>query len=179
MLGSFATRPSPSHRGLEILREFLCEEIPAEPPGIAPLGVPPGETTQVALAIAVSGSPCSACHQVLDGPGIVFEHFDAIGRVRTMDNGNVVETSNIKVLLPGNDTELVNGPVNLADVIMKNTGAQDCFAQQWLTFALGRGVVDADQPSLRAIQADFHASGLQLQELIVSVLTSDTFLAPR
>jgi len=184
MLGSFATRTSPSHRGADILRRFLCESIPAAPPGVPGLSpTPPPVTTQrQALAASFTTPVCNACHSLMDPPGLAFEAFDPIGLWRTIDNGAPVDTSNLTIVFPRTNTngptQVVNGPVELAFAISNDAGAQDCYAQKWLEFALGRDLADADRPSLERIESAYHASGLSLQALIVAVLTSDAFLAP-
>jgi hypothetical protein len=185
-LGSFAARNSPSHRGTYIGQRFLCEAIPSAPPGVQPLDpVPPGETVRQALQASItSSSPCAACHAFVDPPGLAFEGFDAIGRARTTDNGLPVDTSNLVVMLwsPNAATNSpgvrVNGPVELAKMLATAAATENCFAQKWLSFALGREVGPGDMASLATIQATFAASGFDLQELIASVLSSDTFLAP-
>jgi hypothetical protein len=184
VLGSFATRTSPSHRGAEILRRFLCEAVPAAPPGIQglPPPPPPGTTQRQALAASFTSPVCNACHNLIDPPGLAFEAYDAIGRWRTIDNGAPVDTSNLAIIFPRANTngvtQVVNGPFELAFAVSNDPSAQDCYAQKWLEFALGRELTDADQPSLAQIEATYHTSGLNLQTLIVGVLTSDAFLAP-
>ena len=115
----------------------------------------------------------------MDPPGLAFEGFDAIGRARTSDNGGPVDTSNLTVILPDNRSgTVVNGPVELAKLLATDPAAEICFAQKWLAFALGRDLNDSDIASLAKSEADFAASGFNIQALIVSVLSSDAFLAP-
>jgi hypothetical protein len=184
-LGSIQSRPWPSQRGYEIWQELFCRDTPSGPAGIpgpdmaAP---PPGTTMRQTIAAAVASDPaCKLCHDFMDPPGLAFEGFDAIGRARSLDNGAPVDTSNLRIILDwgvGNDVLTVNGPVELAHAIASNVEAQDCLARKWLSFALGRDLADADQPSLKQIEAAYHAAGHDLQTLVVAVLTSDTFLAP-
>ena len=184
MLGSLATRNSPSHRGALILKKFFCEQVPLAPPGVPALGTapPPGETVRQALANELAASDCAACHAAIDPPGLAFEGFDPIGRVRTTDNGVPVDTSNLPIILPRPDTNrdvtVVDGPIALAKVLSTDAGVEACMARQWLSFALGRDVTDADEPSARQVEAAFSAAGYNLRELIVAVLTSDAFLSP-
>jgi hypothetical protein len=180
-LGSLATRNSPSHRGGLLFKKLYCEVVPFAPPGVPPLGQPPGETLRQTLQIDTGEVFCAACHAVLDPPGLAFEGFDAIGRPRTTDNGGLVDTTNLKIDSPRTDSvppAIVNGPVELARLLATDPAAEACMAKQWLTFALGRGLTTTDDPSVDAIAASFAASGFSLRELIVDVLTSDAFLKP-
>jgi Protein of unknown function (DUF1592)/Protein of unknown function (DUF1588)/Protein of unknown function (DUF1585) len=179
-LGSLATRNSPSHRGSYILTKFYCEQVPFPPASLPPFIVPPGMTVRAALVADVQQATCTACHLVIDPPGLAFEGFDAIGRARTTDNGAPVDTTG-RLLLPssnGSPAEF-HGPVDLANIVATDPTAESCLAKQWLSFALGRAVGDADQPSVTKLDAAFAASGFNLKALIVAVLTSDAFLTPR
>ncbi|HVZ71092.1 MAG TPA: DUF1592 domain-containing protein [Polyangia bacterium] len=185
VLGSFATRNSPSHRGAQIDRALFCLEVPLPPPGLPPVNLtPPAETLRQALAVDTDEASCSACHKVFDPPGFAFEGFDAIGRARAEDDGVPVDTSALQIEVPtmaGNAGDLavqaVDGPVALATLLAGAPAAQDCFARQWLRFALGRELTANDEPSVAKIDAAFAPSG-NLRELVVAVLTSDVFLSP-
>jgi hypothetical protein len=187
VLGSFSARNSPPLRGMQLEERFLCQQIPATPPNVPPLPPPPSGVSMRQALQADEGATavCNACHVYTDPPGLVFEGFDAIGRARTLDNGAPIDTSNLRIMLPspqGPTTAVVDGPVELAKILATSMTAQNCFAQQWLAFALGRDVFDVGddptlRPSLAAIDASFQDAGLNLRSLIVAVLVSDAFLA--
>jgi hypothetical protein len=184
-LGSFAARNSPSHRGTYIEQRFLCQMVPSSPPGVPGLPAPPpDETIRQELQSEFQSAVCAACHAIVDPPGLAFEGFDAIGRARTTDNGAPVDTSNLAVRLPdptlsSNGTVVVvNGPVELTKALTSAPAVEGCFAQKWLSFALGRDLEASDMPSLASVQAAFTAHAFDLQALIVAVLSSDAFLAP-
>ena len=107
--------------------------------------------------------------------------WDVIGRVRTLDNGGAVDTSNLKVRLPEPDgswsTTVVNGPIELATLFATDPVAERCYLTQWLAFALAARA--GELPALDASAfAAFAASGFNLKEGIVAVLSSDAFLTP-
>jgi hypothetical protein len=179
-LGSFATRNSPSHRGIFVDQKFFCMSVPEEPantPGLPPPA--PGQSVRQALNLATQSAVCKACHAAIDPIGYVFEGFDAIGRARATDNGVPVDATSTVFLTGRADSPWpIYAPADLAFRMAGDDGAQDCYAQQWLTFALGRDLRNAEQPSLAQVQDRFKTSGLDLRTLIVAVLLSDTFLAP-
>ncbi len=184
-LGSFATRNSPSTRGMTILRQILCQVVPAEPPGAPPVAAPaPGVTLRTALAAEVSSPVCQTCHSFVDPPGLAFETFDAIGRFRTTDNGAPVDVSGLAISIEPNSVTpaIFSGPIELANLIASSVMAQQCMTKQWLAFVLG--VPSSSGTSMLAPETwmpsfySFVSAGLNLKELIVSVLTSDAFLAP-
>jgi Protein of unknown function (DUF1592)/Protein of unknown function (DUF1588)/Protein of unknown function (DUF1585) len=181
VLGAYAFRTSPSHRGAYTARTILCEAVPSAPANVPPLDpLPADATTRAGLAKAVGSPTCTPCHERIDPLGLAFERFDAIGRVRTTDHGAPVDTSNLTILLPEPDGNLartvVDGPVELAKLLSRDPLAETCMARQWLAFALGRDLTDHDEPSVSLAFAGFSAAGFNLKELIVAVLTSDAFL---
>ena len=182
-LGSVSTGTDPSLRGTYLLNKFFCQQVPVSPAGLPPFVVPPGTTQRTALQAAVQDANCGACHVIIDPPGLAFEGFDAIGRARSTDNGAPVDTANLMMRLPpsgvNGDATVVNGPVELAKLIASNQVAEDCMARQWLSFALGRELDRADEPTATRLREAFASSGYNLRELIVAVVTSDAFLAPR
>jgi hypothetical protein len=190
VLTSFSNRTSPPARGVYIMERFFCQEIPLSPPTIpGELPVPaPNMTMRQALAAdeAAYGASCAACHVLIDGPGLAFETFDAIGRWRTADNGLPIDVSNLALYSGGSGSSPVkfNGPIELAKAIAASPQAQECFARQWLAFAtgakfpLGPQTTTVDDASVAPVFAAFSSGNLRIQALITAVLSSDLFLAP-
>jgi hypothetical protein len=179
-LGSFATRNSPSHRGLYIAQKFFCMTIPSEPANIPGLPPPaPGQSVRQALNIETQGAPCKACHVAIDPLGLVFEGFDAIGRARATDNGVPVDaTASVFVSGRADSPWPIYAPADLAFRMAADSGVQECMVRQWLSFALVRPLGGADDATVTDIVSAFARSDFDLQTLVVAVLTSDAFLKP-
>ena len=177
-LSSFATRNSPPRRGTYVLKKFFCQPVPSSPASLPGLeSPPPGTSVRLAVVQYRTSAVCAACHVLLDTLGFAFEGFDAIGRVRSTDNGAPIDTTGTiqSTTPPG---AVIDGPVDLAAVMSQDRGVETCMAQQWLTFALGRELGSADDPSVQQAFAQFQAAGFNLKAVIVAVLTSDAFLTP-
>jgi hypothetical protein len=179
---SLSNRNDPSLRGAYIFERLLCHPFPGPPANIPPLDpqITPGVTVRKALAESVANAVCEACHLTLDPPGLEFETYDAIGRWRTTDNGAPVDVSGLSVLDYDSNAEVsIAGPIAYASFLAGTATARSCFAQQWLAFALRQTDATGVMPQqVTPIFQKFTDSGFDLQELIVDVLTSDTFLAP-
>ncbi|HET6283157.1 MAG TPA: DUF1588 domain-containing protein, partial [Polyangia bacterium] len=155
-LSAPSRRSSPSARGIFVDEKMLCRESPIAPVGLPALPEPlPAKTTTRQAVVAATSSPsCSACHALFDPPGFALEGFDAIGRARTTDNGAPVDTKATVTL--GGSPQSVSGAPELAQRLAQAPETALCFAQQWLTFALGRGLAtEADNMSLLAVQERF------------------------
>jgi hypothetical protein len=181
VLGSFATRNSPSHRGTYIDERFLCMVIPAKPPAVPNLVPAAGMSLRAILSTNVANPTCQGCHTLIDQPGLAFEVFDAIGRWRTMDDGAPVDVSGLAFYnLFGNGASPTpfDGPIELATDLAMATPSRQCMARQWLAYVGNTTAAMIDDATLAPVYASFQASSFNLPALIVAVLTSDAFLAP-
>jgi hypothetical protein len=167
--GSFPTR-----RGAQMMRRLFCTEI--EPPqnmdipDIAPPS--PGVTTRQRFEQHLN-NPCAGCHRLLDPLGFAFEHYDGVGRYRTMDNNQPVDASGT--------LELRTGPVKFKDAVelmpalAGSEEVRSCLPTQWMRYMLRREELSGDKPSLTAIEKAFHDSGYDMRELLVAIVSSDAF----
>jgi hypothetical protein len=167
--GSFPTR-----RGAEIVRRVLCHEIDIPPDIVVPDVKPPspGVTTRQRFE-EHSKNPCASCHALFDPIGFAFENYDGIGRYRTTDNGQPVDSSGI--------LHLGSGPVSFEDAVelMPALAASDevrsCLATQWMRYLIRREESRGDMPSLQAAQKAFRDSSFDMRELLVAIVSSDAF----
>jgi Protein of unknown function (DUF1588) len=182
-LWSDTARTDPSRRGTLVDEKVFCLDVPPPPANLPPAAtLTPGMTQRQATeAISSLSASCAACHALIDPPGLVYENFDAIGRWRTTDNGQPVDVSGLRILNI-NDTPVVvsGGPIELANVAAQAASSQKCMIRQWEAFALGKPNANAldSNIDLNEAYAVFKATSFNLKELIVSVLTTDAFLAP-
>ncbi len=171
---------SASARGLFVVNQFLCMPFPPSPPGEALGEPPPNMTNRQWIESATRDGSCRACHNVIDPLGYALGNFDAIGRYGTTDHGLPVDASGtVTTRTDGVADQLTfSGPIELAALMATRPEAQNCFAQQWLKFALGRDLTTADDSSLADIEARFRAADLSIPALIAAVAGSSAFLAP-
>src|SRR5690606_32178622 len=89
------SQSDPIHRGTDINFKVLCADLNAPPPDIPALPEPiPGQTNRERVALHTSPVACAECHEKIINPiGFAFENYDAIGRVRTMDAGQAIDTA--------------------------------------------------------------------------------------
>ena len=138
----------PIHRGVDISHRLLCSTL-APPPDIVIEPLPaqvPGQTTRERVTAHTGVGTCGeGCHSTIINPlGFAFENFDAIGALRSMDNGKLVDT--------GDSYELATGTISYAGApeLMANLAdspeAQACYARDLAEYALARDVDEADRP---------------------------------
>jgi hypothetical protein len=173
---AYAINTDPIHRGLFVIRNLLCREVPDPPPGATSTPPPatdrPIVTTRDEVSLLTGQSFCPTCHSEINGPGFAFEGFDAVGQQRQTDHGAPVDTSGQMVL----DGQLVQfkGPTELVDLLARSKEAHRCYARRWMEFAYGRPLAESDLPTLALIAAN----SLPIADLLVAIVRSPEFLAP-
>jgi hypothetical protein len=133
--------------------------------------IKPGQTTRQAMEALVKVEPiCSGCHTLTDPVGFTFENFDAIGRVRRMDNGLPVDTASAPAGIGA-----VADAVELSAKVAAAPEASACFADGWLAYATMRDGED-DQCSVDGLRKHFADGGQNIRDLLLAVVQSPAFL---
>ena len=129
---------SPVLRGVFVLRNFLCVDMPPPPAtlNITPPPFDPNKTTRERWAAHSSTPGCSGCHDSIDPIGFALEGFDALGQVRTEENGHEIDTRGGAKPLDIGPLEL-SGSRELGEAIAGSTQWHECLIRQWLNFMRG------------------------------------------
>jgi hypothetical protein len=142
-------------RGVFFTRKVMCLELGA-PPEDADTTIPPlDDATERQRIESVTTPPrCAGCHAYINPFGFMQENYDAIGRYRSMDNGQPIDAS-ISVDF------LEEGPLSTSTSVEALKGFtrswrfQQCFARQLFRFYMGRDETEGDDPLLRTMFLDF------------------------
>jgi hypothetical protein len=132
-----ADASSPTKRGLLVYRRLLCQQVPPPPPGVPPLDATGDEastTRERYETLHASSGACAACHAQFDPIGFAFEHFDATGRWRELDNGHAIDATGT-LSLPDVDALGFDGLDALAQTLAERDEVTDCasgLAAAWL-----------------------------------------------
>ncbi len=163
---------SPTLRGKYVRERVLCDAVPPPPPDvnteIEPNPVEP-KTLRERLDQHRENPACAGCHDIIDPPGYLFEGFDAVGAVRTTDNGYPVDTSGELDDVPLADAR------GLADLLADEERVGRCVTQQLFRHANGRLDTSGETAALDRIEADFAASGFRFRELVVALVTHESY----
>ncbi len=175
-LGAYAVQPGPILRGVRVLERLACMHLGTPVQG-AETALPPDtltaeSTNRERTAAATRPGTCNTCHQLINPPGFAFEHYDAIGRWRSHDNGQPVDASGSLVLAGGERITFTDG-VDFARQLAASDRVRDCYVLHWTRYALGERL-DAAAPGLNALQAGFRADD-SIKTLLVSIVGSDLF----
>lgn len=165
---------SPVRRGHAVLTRLLCNVLP-NPPANVPPPKPPtaGLTTRQRFLEHDQNACTGSCHSAMDPIGFGFEHYDGVGEYRTTDQSLPVDASG-SIVLDG-QTQTFTDALGLANMLAQSPQVQECFATQWMRYALNRWDTSADLASIQGATSTFQAGGLNMRDLIAAVATSRTF----
>ena len=172
---AYAKKTDPIHRGLFVLRNLLCVDIPDPPAGAAQTPPPatdnPPKTTRGEVALLTGQKDCKGCHDAINPPGFAFEGFDAVGQIRKDENGEPLDTTG-SVELAGSQVAFTT-PIELVQAVANSSDAQACYVSKWLEFAYGRKFSSNDAEA----QAELAASPRSVREVMTAITKTDSFRA--
>jgi hypothetical protein len=163
-------------RGKIVRENVLCEPVPDPPANVntTPPSPSPDATTRQRFAAHESVPSCAACHQLIDNIGFGFESFDGIGRYRATDGNQPVDAHGSFVDTLDLDGAF-DGAIDLANKLVGSAEVRACVTSQWLTYALGRAQTADDACSLKRLVTSFNGSGGNVKDLLVDIVTADSF----
>ena len=171
-MNAHPTETSPTLRGKYIRERLFCQEVPAPPDDIdLNLEAEPGEpaTLRERLEQHRRDPACAGCHSFIDPPGMLFEHYDSIGRYRDEVDGHPVDSSGD---LDGAALENAEG---LGALLGEEAKLTRCMVRQLYRHANGRLEEYGERIALRDLEASFEASGYRFRDLMLALALSEGF----
>ena len=108
----------------------------------------------------------------MDPIGFAMEHFDAVGRYRLDDGGELIDTSGV---LPSGE-DFVGLEELRALLLQTKRGAfSKCLTEKTLIYALGRGLEYYDQCAVNKIQQAVEQDDYRFSRLVLEVVKSEPF----
>lgn len=182
---SNGTRTSPVKRGTWILKTLLgidpglpvanAGEIAPKVPGIDKA------TVRKRLEIHRQLDQCARCHNKIDPLGFALENFNAAGEWRDQEGFGYkgrVERNDPKIDASSEmiDGTKIVGVDGLQQAMLKQEDLfLTCLASKLMTYALGRELGLADQPTVKAVVAGTKADGRTLRAMVRQVAASEPF----
>jgi hypothetical protein len=172
---------SPIRRGVYMLTEVLCVDLPSPPANVDNTPVEATEDDAASVREATlkrtSNPSCAGCHIEINELGFAFEHYDAVGSWQDEESatGSVIDAT-ATLSNAGNGVDgPVNGAIELSARLAQSPEVARCVTQKWFEVALRRSPVPLDACSVQKIAAKT-AESRSMRELLLAMVESDAFL---
>ena len=171
---SYATRTSPVIRG-----KWVLENLLGTPPPPPPANVPALKDNTVSSTLSVrerlaehrANQACASCHNLMDPAGLSMENYDALGRLRALEDGRPIDASGG---LP--DGSKFTGVDGLEQALLAQPELfASTLAEKLLIYALGRGIEPHDGPAIRQIVRNSQEDDYRFSAVILEIVQSTPF----
>jgi Protein of unknown function (DUF1588)/Protein of unknown function (DUF1585)/Protein of unknown function (DUF1592) len=181
-LTSDGTRHRPVHRGVWVSEAIFGRTPPPPPPNVEPLAPTPSDkpkaTIRDQLEAHTTHATCASCHQKIDPLGFAFDHYDAIGRLRTTEHVAGGQGDDPLVNATGTvpDGRSYNGAHEFKQLLAQDVDRYaEAFVEQLATYALRRVMTIDDAATIKAITAASKNDDFKLLEVIENLILSELF----
>lgn len=162
---------SPIHRGIFIARSVLGRSLRPPPEAVAPLAphLRPDLTTRERVALQTKPESCQSCHAMINPLGFTLEHFDAVGRFRTEENGKPINAEGAYRTRNG-DFVKFTGVNDLAKFLADSTETHVAFVEQLFHFLVKQPIRAFGPNTRETLRQSFVANQFNIRELIVQIV---------
>jgi mono/diheme cytochrome c family protein len=174
LLSAFAyqNNSSPIHRGVFLTRNIVGRALKSPPVAVAFIDTdfPANLSMREKIVELTRPQACQGCHSVINPLGFSLEHYDAVGKFRTRENGKPVNAASEYITDDGTAVKLT-GARDVAEFAVKSEHAHSAFVEQLFHNAVKQPMLayGADVPE-RLRQA-FEKSDFNVQQLLVNIAT--------
>jgi len=168
----------PVQRGKWIRTHLLGGSVPDVPIGVD-ARVPEAEhkSFRERLKLATSAAECWRCHRNMDPLGVALERYDHYGRLQRLDAGQPVDASaEISRTYFPELHRTFDGPTEMMDFLAKSERVEQVFVRYAFRYFMGRNETLGDANTLQDAHQAYRDSNGSFSELVVSLLSSDSFL---
>jgi len=176
-LTSHADRTSPVLRGKWVMEVLLGTPPPAPPPNVPDLDATPDaeegrlRTVRERMEQHRANPACNSCHRMIDPIGLSLDNFDVTGAWRIRDNGMPVDAASTFY-----DGTPLGGPADLRKALLSRTDVLvQTFAENLMTYALGRRLTATDMPAVRALVRQAAAREYRLSDFVLGIVRTAAF----
>ncbi len=175
-LHAHAGKSSPTIRGRAVRELLMCQRVPDPPSNVDfsdfnSASASPMNTARERLHIHNSEPSCAGCHALVDPIGLTLESFDGAGQWRTMEGGQLIDTSGE---LDGVEYADSTG---LAEAVANNPAVTACLVRRLYAYSTGRAPARSDLAALEYLRTRFEDDGFRFPDLLRTLATSNAFIA--
>lgn len=169
---SYSRSTSPIHRGVFLSRNIvgLTLKNPSIAASFDNQKFDPTLTMREKVEHLTKNTACAACHSVINPFGFSLEHYDAVGRWRTIDNNKPVNALAQFDTDDGHTVKLT-GPKDIADYTVTSPAAHKSFVRQLFFHTVKQTPIAFGAPALDDLRAQFEKDNFNIQKLLGDIAT--------
>jgi hypothetical protein len=173
LLSAFAyyKSSSPIHRGVFLTRNIIGRGLKPPPAAIQFMDgrFDPSLTMREKVTELTSPAACMGCHSVINPLGFSLEHFDGVGRFRTMDNKKPVNAES-DFMTPDGETIRLKGARDVAEYAANSVEAHRGFVRQMFQHLIKQPVQAYGPDRLEKLRASFEKSDFNIRKLVAEIV---------
>jgi len=173
LLSAFAyyKSSSPIHRGVFLTRNIIGRALKPPPAAIQFMDgrFDPTFTMREKVTELTSPAACMGCHSIINPLGFSLEHFDGVGRFRTVDNKKPVNAES-DFMTPDGDTIRLKGARDVAEYAVKSVEAHRGFVRQMFQHLVKQPVQAYGPDRLEKLRASFEKSDFNIRKLVAEIV---------
>lgn len=170
---AYTSSTSPIHRGVFISRSILGRALRPPPEAVSPFtaDVHPNLTTRDRVELQTKSESCQSCHSMINPLGFTLEQFDPVGRFRTTEKGQPVNSIGKYTTRKGDEVAFASVR-ELANFLANSEESHTAFVEQ-LFHHLIKQPIRAYGPEMSIKLKDaFVQNNFDIQRLIVEISTA-------
>lgn len=170
---------SPIRRGVLVARGMLGRVLRPPPDAVtpSPASLHPDLTTRERTTLQTADQACQSCHALINPLGYPLERFDALGRLRTTDNGRAIDATGSYVSR-GGDAMKFDGPRELATFLAGSAETHQAFVEKLFYYAVKQPVRAFGNDALPTLRGRFTATDFNMRRLLAEIATLAAFDRP-
>ena len=164
---------SPIHRGVIIVRSLLGRTLQPPPAAFVPTpaSLHPEWTTRERITAQTKPDACKSCHEIINPIGFTLEGFDAIGRLRSSENGKSIDTSGSYLARTGKLAKF-NSATDLSKYLVESDEAQSAFAEKLFQNLIKQPVLAYGPQMLPRLTQSFANNRYSIRKLMAQIVVS-------
>ncbi|MDX1935214.1 MAG: DUF1592 domain-containing protein [Capsulimonadales bacterium] len=169
---AYTDASSPIHRGVLVVRNLLGRVLQPPPVAVAPLApsLHPNMTTRERVTLQTRPTACVSCHNLINPLGFTLERFDAIGRLRKLENGKTIDATGSYQDRQGKKVRFADAS-DLARYLSESEEAKGAFAEKMFLNLVKQPVLAYGPNTLPGLKRAFGESRYNIRRLTVDIMT--------
>ncbi len=162
---------SPIHRGVFLAKRVLGRNLRPPVDAIIPVSeeAAPNLTTRERVAMQTSGAMCQTCHRVINPLGFTLEHYDALGRYRSDEQGKAIDSSGAYVTTNGDQVEF-RGVREMGEFLANSPEVHQSIVKQLFQYLVKQPLPAYGLERTAQLDEQFAKDGFAMKPLIKNLM---------